>query len=136
MYTVHCTLLLWRIRTETKFIKTTTFNFRIKKILKLSSPYLHFSYASFDPLDPQNFGFLDPDPDPRGKISTKNCKKKISLKTQIRTIEKREIIKIFWFLNGSSSFIMKIRNNLDPDPFFSSADTGSESGSASKLIGS
>ena len=26
-----------------------------------------------DPLDPQDFGFLDPDP--RGKISIKNCKK-------------------------------------------------------------
>ena len=28
-----------------------------------------------DPLDLQNFGFLDPDP--RGKISTKNYKKKL-----------------------------------------------------------
>ena len=32
-----------------------------------------------DPLDPQDFGFLDPDPqkyaDPKGKRSTKNCKK-------------------------------------------------------------
>ena len=32
-----------------------------------------------DPLDPQDFSFLDPDldpkyPDSRGKISTKNCK--------------------------------------------------------------
>ena len=43
-----------------------------------------------DPLDPQDFGFLDPDPlkyadqDPRGKISTKNYKKKLfTPKTQI-----------------------------------------------------
>ena len=59
-----------------------------------------------------------------------------------------------WFLNGSSSFSIKIgkkikefehsallknfskfyENNPDPDPFFSSADPGS--GSASKLNGS
>ena len=25
----------------------------------------------------QDFGFLEPDPDPRGQISTKNCKKKL-----------------------------------------------------------
>ena len=47
-----------------------------------------------DPLDPQDFGFLDQDPqkypNPRGKISTKNCKK-YSL-----------------FLNGSTSFKIKI----------------------------
>jgi len=62
-----------------------------------------------DPLDPQDFGFLDPDPDPRGKISTKNCKKKLfSAKTQILTFEKSEIIKISSFLNGSSSFRIKI----------------------------
>ena len=35
------------------------------------------------------------DPDLRGKISTKNCKKNFfTPKTQIRTFEKREIIKI------------------------------------------
>ena len=66
---------------------------------------------------------------------------------------KREIIKISWFLNGSS-FSIKISeknktifekstmlkkfskfygNNLDPDLLFSSADLGSGSGSASKL---
>ena len=27
-----------------------------------------------DPLDPQHFGFLDLDPDPRGKISLNNLK--------------------------------------------------------------
>ena len=48
------------------------------------------------------------DPDPRGKISTKNCKKKFTLTTQIWTIEKREIIKISWFLNGSPSIRIKI----------------------------
>jgi len=48
-----------------------------------------------EPLDPQDFDF----PDPRGKISTKNCKK---------TFEKREIIKISSFLNGSSSFRINI----------------------------
>ena len=54
-----------------------------------------------DTLGPQEFGFLDPDPqkyaDPRirmlEKISTKTSKKKIFLKTQIQ-FEKREIIKI------------------------------------------
>ena len=30
------------------------------------------------------------DPDPKGKISTKNCQKKFTLKTQIWTIEKRD----------------------------------------------
>ena len=34
-----------------------------------------------DPLDPQDFGFRDTDPqkyaDPRDKISTKNCKKNL-----------------------------------------------------------
>jgi len=44
--------------------------------------------------DTQDFSFLDPDPDPdpRGKISTKNCKKKSFLtpKTQIWTFEKRD----------------------------------------------
>ena len=35
------------------------------------------------------------DPDPRGKIWTKSCKKKFTLKTQIWTIAKREIIKNF-----------------------------------------
>ena len=46
-------------------------------------------------LGSEDFGFLDPDPDPRGKISTKNCnKKKFTLETQVLTIEKSEIIKI------------------------------------------
>ena len=48
------------------------------------------------------------DPDPKGKISTKNCKKKFTLKPQIWTLKKREIIKISWFLNSSSSFSIKI----------------------------
>ena len=44
-----------------------------------------------DPLDPQHFGFLDLDPDPRGKISNINLKlqKKFLLKTQIQTLKKR-----------------------------------------------
>ena len=56
-----------------------------------------------DPLDPQDFGFLDPDPDPRGKISTKNCKKNFfTAKTQILTFEKKWDYKNFliseWFI--------------------------------------
>ena len=55
-----------------------------------------------DPLDPQDFGLLDPDPqkytdpDPRSKISTKNCKKTFLL------------LKLSSFLDGSSSFRIKI----------------------------
>ena len=49
------------------------------------------------------------DPDPRGKISTKNCKKNFfTPKTKISTLKKREIIIISSFLNGSSSFRIKI----------------------------
>ena len=46
------------------------------------------------------------DPDSRGKITTKNCKKKtfFTPKPQIWTFEKREIIKFSSCLNGSSSF--------------------------------
>ena len=74
------------------------------------------------------------DPDPRGKISTINCKNNFfTPKTQLWTFEKKEIIKISSFLNGSSSFRIKIsekirifflksgkskRNDLDPDPIF------------------
>ena len=42
-----------------------------------------------DPLDLQNFGFLDPDP--RGKISTKNCpKKNLLLKPKSELLKKRD----------------------------------------------
>ena len=57
-----------------------------------------------DPLDPQDFGFLDPDP--REKLSTKNCKKTfLLLKPKSELLKKREISS---FLNGSSSFRIKI----------------------------
>ena len=88
------------------------------------------------------------DPDLRGKISKKNCKKIFfSLRPQIWTFEKKEIIKISSFLNGSSSFRIKISEKKFENYFllknfikswrndlFSSADPGS--GSASKLNGS
>ena len=49
----------------------------------------------------QDFGFLDPDP--RGKISTKNCKKKLysRSKPKFELIEKRETIKLsdFWMVH-------------------------------------
>ena len=49
------------------------------------------------------------DPDPRGKISTKNCKKNFfTLKTQIWTFEKKKDYKISSFLDGSSRFRIKI----------------------------
>ena len=50
--------------------------------------------------------------DPRGKISIKNGKKKFFF-TQIWTIEKREVIKISWFLNGWSSFNIKISEKIE-----------------------
>ena len=49
--------------------------------------------------------------DPRGKISTKTAKKNITLKTQIWTYEKKTI-QISWFLNGTSSFSIKIRQRI------------------------
>jgi len=49
------------------------------------------------------------DPDPRDKKSTKNCKKNLLLKPKSELLKKREIIKISSFLNGSSSFRIKIR---------------------------
>ena len=67
-----------------------------------------------DPLDPQDFGFLYLDPetqkyaDPRIRIQGAKYQPK-TLKTQIWTNEKREIIKISWFLNGSLSFSIKKR---------------------------
>ena len=66
-----------------------------------------------DSLDPQDFGFLDPDPDPRGKISNKNCKKTfLLLKPKSELLKKREIIKASSFLNGSSSFRIELREKI------------------------
>ena len=56
-------------------------------------------------MDPQEFGFLDPDPDPRAKILTKTGKKKFFTS---------KTIKISSFLNGSSSFRLDL--DTDPDP--------------------
>ena len=60
-----------------------------------------------DQLEPQNFGFQDPDPPKICGSTEQNINQKLknyffTLYTQIWTIEKREIIKISWFLNGSS----------------------------------
>ena len=42
-----------------------------------------------DSLDPRHIGFLDQDPEPRGKISTENYKEKsVVLKPRIWTVEK------------------------------------------------
>ena len=60
------------------------------------------------------------DPDPRGTDQPKTAKNFFTPKTRIWTLEKREI------LSKSK------RNDLDPDPFFSTADPGSKSESASK----
>jgi len=69
-------------------------------------------------LDPKDFGFLDPDPqkyaDPRIRIQgvkyqPKTAKKTfLLLKPKSELLKKREIIKIASFLNGSSSFRIKI----------------------------
>ena len=99
-------------------------------------------------------GFTDPDP--RCKISTKNSKKNFfTPKTQFWTFVKREIIKISSFLNGSSSFRLKLSeknktkilknqqvlkkwpgsgSGFESEFIFSSADPGS--GSVSKFNGS
>ena len=70
-----------------------------------------------DPLDPQDFAFLDPDPQnytdpgPRGKISTKNCKKNFfTLKIQIWTVETS--VSDPYHLVGSGS----VSGNVDMDP--------------------
>ena len=103
-------------------------------------------------MDPQDFGFLDPDSqkyvDPRIRIQgVKYQKKSVLLQNPKSELMKKKIIKISSFLNGSSSFRIKIseknktknlkifllnkfskpyRNDLDrdrdpdldPDPFF------------------
>ena len=65
-------------------------------------------------MDPQDFGFLDPDPQERIRIKRakyqQNTEKNYS---QITTIEKRDIIKTSLFLNGSSSFSPKISEKKD-----------------------
>jgi len=72
-------------------------------------------------LDPQDFGFLDPDPDPqkyadpRNRIQGVKYQPKIAkitlllLKPNSELLKKREIIKISSFLNSSSSFRIKIK---------------------------
>ena len=45
-------------------------------------------------------------------INQKLQENNFTLKTQIWTIEKRDIRKISWFLNGSSSFGIKIRQQI------------------------
>ena len=114
----------------------------------------------------QDFGFLDPDPqkyaDPRIRIQEVKYQPKTTKnyfftpETQIWAFEKKRDYKnVSFFLNGSSSFRIKIsekiynkfenyfllknfskswRNDQDPDPFFFNADPGS--GSASNLNGS
>ena len=84
----------------------------VKSAFIVNSKYTQFLliFCPFDPdsLDPQDFSFLDPDPqkysDPRIRIRgakyQQKTAKKITLKPQIWAIEKREIIKISWFLNG------------------------------------
>ena len=63
-------------------------------------------------MDPQDFGFLDPDPEkyanPRDKYQPKTAKKNFTPKTQFLTFDKKEMIKISSFLNGSWSFWIKI----------------------------
>ena len=53
-----------------------------------------FMVMDQDPLDPQHFGFLDLDPDPRGKISLNNLKlqqKKLLSKPKYELLKKRDI---------------------------------------------
>ena len=67
-----------------------------------------------DQLDPQDFGFLDPNPDPQKygdpRIRTQGVKYQPKTTKKIFTPEphsklwNKEIVKISSFLNGSSSF--------------------------------
>ena len=53
----------------------------------------------------QDFGFLEPDPDPRGQISTKNCKKNFFILQP-----KSELLKTRKILNISFDFIFVFKN--------------------------
>ena len=44
-----------------------------------------------DPLDPQYFGFLDPDPDPRGKKQPKTTKKILLSKPKSELLKKERL---------------------------------------------
>ncbi len=62
-----------------------------------------------DPLDPQDFGFLDPDPQKYAKPRIQGVKyqPKTTKKTFLLLKPKSEL-NIFSFLNGSSSFRIKL----------------------------
>ena len=76
-----------------------------------------------DPLDPQHFGFLDPDPDLQkhadpqiriqgAKYQPKTVKKKLfALKTPICTVKKKRLLKASSSLNDAQSLSIKICNN-------------------------
>ena len=53
------------------------------EVIQFFSFFHHLIKRVLDPdsLDPQHFCFQDPDPDPTGKISTKNCEKNVLLLT-------------------------------------------------------
>ena len=91
-----------------------------------------------DPLDLQDFGFLDLDPqkyaDPLIRIQKVKYQPKTFLLLKPNSgLLKKEIVKIFSFLNGSSSFRIKISEKNKTKNlkiiFF-------KGGSASKLNGS
>ena len=80
-------------------------------------------------MDPQDFDFLDPEPqkyaDPRtwskGQNINQKLQSKFTLKTQIWTFEKRKIKNISWLLNGSSSYSIKTREKKQDKKFENSA---------------
>ena len=103
------------------FWKQTHIEYKHKGVRYNCDQFVYVATSAWDPnsdpFDPQDFGFLESDPqkyaNPRiriqgAKYQPKTERKKITLKTQIWNIKKREIIKISWFLNGSSSFSIKI----------------------------
>ena len=53
------------------------------EVIQFFSFFHHLIKRVLDPdsLDPQHFCFQDPDPDPTGKISTKNCEKNVLLQS-------------------------------------------------------
>ena len=79
-------------------VRKTVFRIRIRWIPKILACWIRIQIRKI---------CGSTDPDPRGKISTKICKKSFLLPNTKSELLKREIIKVSSFLNGSSSFSTK-----------------------------
>ena len=81
-------------------------------------------------MDPQDFGFLDPDPQKysQGENINQNCRKKLFTKPKPELIKKRKIIKTKWLTklwdknkrkkNNKFNKSFEIDLDQDPDGFF------------------